>query len=390
MDYATLFDERKDDPLYNTSYPLSPGDWAQYRAKGPLGFDGEREMSFYIHIPFCQQLCSFCEYTRMVCPSADLQLRYVATLARDVDSFVRRHPDIELLGLDIGGGTPTALCGEAFGALMRLFASATGRLRLSSGFEPSIEATFGTMTRAKAAAIARAGIKRVSLGVQSASGSVLGENHRQGASMELMQNVMATLRGEGIAKVNLDLMYGLKGQSIGSLADDLRTIGLLNPEQVTLYELRTNITGEHCHMDKEGLLTAYATLHRGLTAMGYHARFGENTFSKDPSDKGVSSYLRSRMLHGASYKGFGISAQSMSSEGLAYNVGKSQRGLKSLLGRDTFAEEFTYRLPPAERAAKYIAIGAYNGSFSLRRLSAILGADSAQHYHEQLQFAIGR
>lgn len=386
--YANLFDKRKDDPRYNTSYPLLPSHWARYRAEGPLPFDGEEELSLYIHIPFCQQLCSFCEYTRMVCPSAGLQLGYVGTVARDVARFVRQHPGVRLLGFDIGGGTPTALQPEAFSQLMDAFASAAGSLPLADDFEPSIEATFATVTRAKAAAIAAAGIRRVSLGVQSASSAVLSENHRRNADVGHMQAVMAMLHTEGIAKVNLDMMYGLKGQSLDSLGQDLRVIGLLNPEQVTLYELRTNMIAERSHMSKAQLLEAYATLHQGLTAMGYHARFGENTFSKSAADKGVSSYLRSRMLYGASYKGFGIAAQSMSREGLAYNVGKSQRGLRSLLGRDTFAEEFTYMLPPAERAAKYIAIGAYNGSFSLRRLSAILGTDGARHYRGQLDFCL--
>ena len=386
--YANLFDERKDDPRYNTSYPLLPGHWAQYRAEGPLPFGADEQLSLYIHIPFCQQLCSFCEYTRMVCPGAGLQRAYVDAVGRDVASFVQRHPGVRLLGFDIGGGTPTALEPEAFGRLMHTFAATVGSLPLAAGFEPSIEATFGTLTRDKAAAIAAAGIRRVSLGVQSASSAVLSENHRRSAGVEMMQAVMAMLHAEGIKKVNLDMMYGLKGQSLDSLGLDLRTIGLLNPEQVTLYELRTNMIAESSHMGKDELLEAYATLHQGLTAMGYHARFGENTFSKSPADKGVSSYLRSRMLYGASYKGFGLSAQSMSGEGLAYNVGKNRRGLKALLSRDTFGEEYTYLLPPAERAAKYIAIGAYNGSFSLRRLSAILGTDSARHYRGQLDFCL--
>lgn len=73
-----IFEERKDDPCWNTSYPLSPDDWRQYRVNHSLSFDDDKELSFYIHIPFCKHLCSFCEYTRMLCPSEDLQESYVA------------------------------------------------------------------------------------------------------------------------------------------------------------------------------------------------------------------------------------------------------------------------------------------------------------------------
>ena len=102
--------------------------------------------------------------------------------------------------------------------------------------------------------------------------------------------------------------------------------------------------------------------------MGYKARFGQNTFSLDAADEGVSSYLRERMLNGAAYKGFGMSAQSMSSEGIAYNVGKLAVTPQNALNKEGYPEQFTYLLPPDELASKYIAISAYNGSFSIARL----------------------
>ena len=124
--------------------------------------------------------------------------------------------------------------------------------------------------------------------------------------------------------------------------------------------------------------------------LGYHARFGQNTFSKSSNDIGVSSYLRERMMNAGSYKGFGISAQSMSRNGISYNVGKLKTSFKDLLESKTFAEEYVYHLPPKELAAKYIAIGAYNGSFSLKRLSELLGCDARTYYSGQLDFCLSR
>ena len=353
-----------------------------------MSFAAEKELSLYIHIPFCKHLCSFCEYTRMVCPGEDVQRQYINTIGKEVSAFVANHMNVMLRGFDIGGGTPTALSLPVFHLLLQTFSEATQWLDASDDFEPSIEATFGTMSEDKAILIAKAGIRRVSLGIQSVDVDVLRRNHRSIVDEDTMKRTMQMLHDNGIRKINLDIMYGLKGQTLETLRVDLHTVRLLNPEQVTLYELRTNMTHEPTHMSKEELYEAYTLLFNGLLEMGYHARFGQNTFSKDSSDMGVSSYLRSRMLEGVAYKGFGVSAQSMSRDGISYNVGKSKRSLQGVIAGGSFAEEDTYKLPPRELASKYIAIGAYSGSFSLRSLTRILGRDAWLVYKRQLDFCI--
>ena len=78
----------------------------------------------------------------------------------------------------------------------------------------------------------------------------------------------------------------------------------------------------------------------------------------------------------------------MSFEGVSYNVGKSSHNLKELILSDPYHEEYTYILPKRELAAKYIAIAAYNGSFSLNRVSTILGIDARKQYQAELDFAL--
>lgn len=70
-DIQRLFEQRKNNPLFNTSYPLSPGDWAKYSTSGTLSFDASKPIAFYLHIPFCRQICSFCEYTKMCVPDTE-------------------------------------------------------------------------------------------------------------------------------------------------------------------------------------------------------------------------------------------------------------------------------------------------------------------------------
>ncbi|MBO7082479.1 MAG: radical SAM protein [Bacteroidales bacterium] len=371
MTIAELFESRKDDPRWNTSYPLNPKDWAGYRVDGPLPFDKDQRLSFYIHIPFCKQLCSFCEYTRMLCPDDGLQETYLRVVANDIDCFKKQYKGLTLLGCDIGGGTPTSLTEKNFSLLMEFYKNAVSGLDLSEDFEPSIEGTFNTLSGKKLNDIAKAGFKRLSLGVQSSSHSIMESLRRLVSDEKQMKEWLSKASQAGIKKVNLDFMYGLQGQNEAFIQRDLELIDHLRPQQVTLYELRTNMLSIQTSYTKEELFSQYTQYYEGLISMGYLARFGQNTFSVDAEDLGVSSYLRERMLNGASYKGFGLSAQSMSSAGVSYNLGKLSGDPSRKMNAEGYQEEYTYLLPAKELAAKYMAISAYHGSFSTKKLLEI-------------------
>lgn len=368
MTIAELYQSRKNDPCWNTSYPISPSDWATYRVQGPLSFENDRRLSFYIHIPFCKQLCSFCEYTRMPCPDDNVQRNYLFAIANDIKRFKQQYQDVTLLGFDIGGGTPTSLSEKNFSLLMQIYQTAISELGLDDKYEPSIEGTFNTLSEYKLEAMVKSGFHRLSLGVQSSCNSVL-HRHQRGSTKEaIMSSWLKKAWEKGIKKINLDFMYGLKGQNQSTIRQDIELISRLRPQQVTLYELRTNMISAEESFTKDELYDKYVQYYDGLIALGYYARFGQNTFSVDTTDEGVSSYLRERMLNGAAYKGFGLSAQSMSSSGIAYNVGKLAVTPQNELNKESYTELFTYLLPLNELASKYMAISAYNGSFSIARL----------------------
>jgi oxygen-independent coproporphyrinogen-3 oxidase len=384
----TIFKSRISNPLLNTSYPLRVTDWAPYRVNSTLSFDTTVPLSFYLHIPFCQHLCRFCEYTRTSLPKEDRQRHYLDVLAHDISSFLDEHPDTVLRGFDIGGGTPTALSDDNFRYLMQIFADTVHRVHTTDDFEPSIEGTFLTLNPSKLEAIVQAGIHRLSLGIQTSSSSILRAQGRKDVSLTDMKRILDEAHDAGIHKINLDLMYGLSGQDEASRQRDLDVIRFLAPEQVTLYELRTNMLHDVQWASKEELYASYCSYYDALIEMGYHADFGQNTFSCSATDFGVSSYLRSRMFEGAPYRGFGISAQSMSPIGIAYNPGKNEHALSDYLSRSTFSEDYHYALPPEELLSKYIAIAAYSGGFSLTHASRILGHDATQWFRNELDFCL--
>ena len=344
----------------------------------------------YVHVPFCKRLCSFCEYTRMVLPDEATQTHYVDVVRSDIRRFREQTGTFRLAGFDIGGGTPMALSDHAFGLLLDVYDEAVDGLLLAADYEPSIEGTFASVSRQKLERVAASGVRRLSLGLQTTSGDVLCRQNRAVESIASMARVLDMAAACGMSKVNVDLMYGLPGQTQVSIAADISILGTLRPQQVTLYELRTNMIACKALSSKDVLYAQYAQLFEALTAMGYHARFGQNTFSLSPVDGGVSSYLRSRMLHGTSYRGFGVSAQSMSRRGVAYNVGKSASAdsLKKILPGSSYAEQDVYLLPPAEWVSKYVSIAAYNGAFSLRRIEEAVGKEAMRPYLDVLRFCL--
>ncbi len=378
---------RTNNPIYNTSYPINPQHWGKYRACKELDFEDGKEMSLYIHIPFCKYLCSFCEYTRTICNNSDIQKHYIETTINDINEFIAKYPNIILNGFDIGGGTPTALTDENFEFLLEKYSEIVNKLKISNDFEPSIEATFSTINKRKLNAISKAGIRRISLGIQTTDNSALAKYRRANSQLDKMKEKIQVIKNSGIEKINLDLMYGLWGQDEATIITDTNTIEQLNPEQVTLYELRTNMIDDKTIPAKNALMSYYKQYFNALTSADYKARFGQNTFSK-LDDFGVSSYLKNRMLYGTQYKGFGISAQSMSRFGISYNIGKNANNILDLSLQNTYAEKDTYILPPNEIANKYISIGGYNGSFSLNVVSDFLGKDSVEVLRKPLDFCL--
>lgn len=273
-DLQAIIDARRHDARYNTSYPLSPKHWAQYRADKPLGFERERQMSFYVHVPFCRRICKFCEYVRYPIADEATQHRYLEIVERDMDRFAAAHPGITLTGFDIGGGTPTALCHSAFLRLVNLLRIYTERFSTITDFIPSIEASFPTIDEEKICMIREAGFRRISFGLQNVDYKFLKANHRDDGSFAWQTEVFDLCRKHGIGILNLDLMYGFTEQRTNDLLATLFVPKVLKPEHLTVYELRTNMLRGYGIKDAGARFRQYTTLRHYIRQLGYDMQLG--------------------------------------------------------------------------------------------------------------------
>ena len=383
----TLFKSASKDLCCNTSYPYKRSYFSGYLSNNDI-MENVSELSLYFHVPFCKSLCRFCEYTKFLADDAALQKHYVDILEKQVSSYLKTHPVQLLYGLDIGGGTPTALTAENLERLLAMTCGIIQHNNCIADFEPSIEFSYQTLDEKKSELIGNYGFTRASSGIQVYDTAFLKQENRENPKIETMRKKNEYLKKCGIQKINLDLMYGMQGQTDSMLQAGLEAIEALQPEQVTLYEMRYNqVASKNSSWNRDTLFDAYSLLYNGLIKMGYQARFGQNTFSRNAEDEGVSSYLRYRMGSGVPYKGFGISAQSMSSRGLSYNSLKSSKELH-MPKITQIKEDYTYLLPPEEIVAKYVCIALYSGRFSVDALSRLLRKNAKDYFVNEFDWLL--
>jgi len=378
----------------NTAYPIFKKAFKSFEADCDV-MEGVTELSYYIHIPFCKQLCHFCEYTRFQAGNKAQEDRYLELLEAQIRDFSLNHKIRKVYGLDIGGGTPSALDDENFERVLRLSNALlegdhsmgiTAPIK-AEGFEKSIEISFSTINDTKTRLIGQYGFKRVSTGIQSMSREVLEKQGREYNGIREMESCMKALHAVGVEKINLDLMYAMPDQTDDAILATLDAIEMLLPEQVTIYEMRYNrMKTRPENIDRELQYRQYGLLYQGLIRMGYQGEFGRNTFTRS-RDRGVSSYIRYRMEQGFPYKGFGISAQSMGLIGISYGSLKNT-DLCMIPEMDSIETSSNYRLPKEEMAAKYVSIAMYGGSFRLDALSRILGADAKTYFSEEMEYLL--
>lgn len=192
-----------------------------------------RKKSFrlYIHIPFCVKKCDYCDFLSWRASRED-QERYVRALCREICSHRGRYPR-RVSSLFIGGGTPSVLDVRL---LERIMDSLTAVFSFDEDAEISIEANPGTVTLEKLRAYKKAGIGRISLGLQSTQDTelqALGRIHTYEGFLASYDQA----RKAGYDNINVDLMSGIPGQSLESWQQTLLRVAGLGPEHISAYSL---------------------------------------------------------------------------------------------------------------------------------------------------------
>lgn len=199
-----------------------------------LTFHENPPLSLYIHLPWCVKKCPYCDFNSHEFPAAGFEEdNYIEALIRDLESELPRVWGRTISSVFIGGGTPSLFSPEA---LDKLLSAVRARLNIHPAIEITLEANPGTAEAKKFRCFREIGINRLSLGVQSFDDNhlkALGRIHDAAQAhhaIELTQEA-------GFENYNIDLMFGLPGQTINDALEDLKKAVAHSPRHLSWYQL---------------------------------------------------------------------------------------------------------------------------------------------------------
>jgi oxygen-independent coproporphyrinogen-3 oxidase len=296
-------------PRY-TSYPTAAqfhaGIGAAVLARALAAVPEGAPVSLYLHIPFCRQICWYCGCNTGVAASDRLR-RYEKALLNEIATVAGLLKG-RITAVNFGGGSPNALAAPV---LARIIASLRQCFDSAADSEIAMELDPRAIRPGDAAAMAAAGVSRVSMGVQTFAPHVQALINRI-QPFETIAAAVAEFRAAGISAINFDLMYGLPGQSVIDLAETIEQAIALKPDRVAVFgyaHMPSAIPRQRMisDLDLPGPAARFVmstTAHRLFTAAGYQA-IGFDHFAL-PADSMAQAAASGRLIR--NFQGYATEA----------------------------------------------------------------------------------
>jgi len=191
-------------------------------------------LGLYLHIPFCRQRCDFCAFYLEIYRESRAET-FVQSLMQEIERSGQRHvaANRPVQSVYFGGGTPTVLTATQLTAIL---SEIHKHFTLASDCEITVEAHPSTISEQGLGQLYRAGVTRMSFGAESMEDGDLARIGRPGAVSETITAVTQA-RATGFTNINLDVMYGLPGQSLESWQRTMARCLALNPTHLSCYAL---------------------------------------------------------------------------------------------------------------------------------------------------------
>jgi len=227
-------------PRY-TSYPTVPywdengieiDKWTQTIKKSFTESNASKGVSLYIHLPFCESLCTFCACHKYITKRHEVETPYIETLLKEWQLYLNQFDEKPLLKeLHLGGGTPTFFEAENLEYLIKTILST---VKLHRDFEFSFEGHPNNTTKEHLQILYHLGFTRVSYGVQDYANKVQKAINRV-QPFENVKNVTEWARDIGYTSISHDLIFGLPFQTVGDIIDSIKKTMQLRPDRISFY-----------------------------------------------------------------------------------------------------------------------------------------------------------
>lgn len=225
-------------PRY-TSYPTVPN-WdmnnhneSNWKASLNSAFwRSGKEVSLYIHLPFCERLCTYCGCSTHITKNHSVEANYISYLLKEWKSYVSHFPSKPTIKeIHLGGGTPTFFSSDN---LELLISGILDEANLADNFEFGFEGHPANTTQAHLKTLGKLGFNRISLGIQDFDSKVQHRiNRRQ--SVDDVKRVMEQALALNYTGINFDLIYGLPEQTLSSISNTIKKVIELKPTRIAYY-----------------------------------------------------------------------------------------------------------------------------------------------------------
>ena len=285
-----------------------------------------KKLAIYIHIPFCVRKCLYCDF--LSAPASDeTKEQYVQALCREIREERKSYVNYKIETIFLGGGTPSLLSGEQ---LDRILGTVFDAYQVADDCEISMEVNPGTVTKEKLKAYKRAGVNRLSIGMQSAVEEELQSLGRIHSSEDAFDTYDLAVK-TGFNNINIDLMSAIPGQTKESWKESLKRILDLEPApaHVSAYSLIIEegtpfFENTPTLPDEDTEREMYKITNDILSEAGY-LRYEISNYAKP----GFACRHNCTYWERGSYAGFGIGAASLVEQVRFSNT----RNLKDYLGK---------------------------------------------------------
>ena len=230
--------------------------------------------SLYVHIPFCSHICEYCDFTKLFYNQKFIE-PYLKALFSEIDSYnIDKYDTIY-----VGGGTPTSLCDDDFEILLKKL-----KPLLNENGEFSVEANVENLSLEKLLIMKKYGVNRLSIGVESTNDKRLKEIGRHHSFLDAVKAVNLA-KENGFNNINVDLIYGFKGETIFDLKDDLKNILALETSHISIYSLIIEkgsmlFNKGYKEQNEDDSRLYYETILKTLRENGY-TRYEVSNFAKE-------------------------------------------------------------------------------------------------------------
>jgi len=236
IDFKKFEKYSKPGPRY-TSYPTAPEFSEEFSKEDLIEYyskqSDDRDLSLYIHLPFCRSACYFCGCNVIFTSKEDKKVRYLEYLQKELN-ILKKHLNTnrKVTQMHFGGGTPTYFSPEQLNEVIKMLKETFPNF--SDDAEISCEVDPRYFTKEHMDVLKEGGFNRLSFGVQDLNEQVQKTIHRI-QPYETTQNVMNIAREAGIKSINIDLIYGLPHQNRKTFKETVKEIIKLNPDRLAVF-----------------------------------------------------------------------------------------------------------------------------------------------------------